>query len=131
MRVRLQAEMAEPAILARAEAVHGTVQMHGGNGLMSVEDARERLLVVHARRALVVDDDVVALGPVGFLIQRQRWVGAFVIGPDHIDLNIGAALDAFGDDLVLFCIVMAAATGDQESFQRFGRAHRNAEGEDG
>jgi len=87
---------------------------------MSVEDARERLLVVHARRALVVDDDVVALGPIRLVIDRQRRVRGFVVGPNHIHLHIRAALDAFRDDLVLLRVVMAAATGDEEGFQRFG-----------
>ena len=127
VRVRLQAEALEPAILARAEAVHRAVKLDAGDCLVGVEDASERLLVVHARRALVVDDDVVALGPVGFLIQRQWRVGSFVVGPNDIHLDIGAALDAFGNDLVLLGVVMATATGDEKGAQRLGSRERGAE----
>lgn len=120
--VRLQAEALEPAILARAEAVHGAVKLDAGDGFVRVEDARERLLVVHARRALVVDDDVVALGPIHLVIDRQRRVRGLVVGPNDIHLHIRAALDSLGDDEVLLRVVMAATTGDEEGFERLGGA---------
>ena len=116
----MEAETLKPAILARAEAVHGAVKLDAGDGFVSVEDARERLLVVHARRALVVDDDVVSLGPIRLVIDRQRRVRGLVVGPNDIHLHIRAPLDALGDDLVLLCIVMAAAACDEEGFQRLG-----------
>ena len=124
---RLQAEALEPAILARAEAVHGAVKLDAGDGFVSVEDAGERLLVVHAGRALVVDDDVVALCPIHLVIDWQRRVRGLVVGPNDIHLHIRAALDALGDDEVLLRIVMAAATGDEEGFEGLGGGERRAD----
>ena len=120
----MQAETLEPAILTRAEAVHRTVKLDARDRLVSIEDASERLLVLHARRALVVDDDVVALRPIHLVIDRQRRVRGLVIRPNHIHLHIRTALDTLGDDLVLLRIVMAATTGNEEGFEGFSSRQR-------
>lgn len=122
----MQAEALEPAVLARAEAVHGAVKLDAGDRFVSVENAGERLLVVHARRALVVDDDVVALRPIRLVIDRQRRVRGLVVGPDDIHLHIRTALDAFGDDLALLRVVVATATGDEEGFEGVGGGQQGA-----
>ena len=91
---------------------------------MSIEDAREHLLVVHARGALVVDDDIVTLRPVGPVVHRQRGVGGFIVRPDHIHLHIRAGLNAFAQDVLLVLVIMAASTGDEQGVERFGFGSR-------
>ena len=116
----LQAEVLEPLVLARAEAVHGAVQMHGGDGFVHVQDALQHLLALLTCGALVVNDDVVALGPVGIVVKRQGRRHGFVVRPHDIDLHIGAALDALAQDVLLFGVIMAAASSDEQGFQRLG-----------
>ncbi len=112
----LDAEVLEPRIRARAEAVHGAVQMHGGDGLMHIQDALHQRHVLHAGGALVMDDDVVALGPVRIVIERQRRHDGLVIRPHHIHLHIRPCLDALAQDHMLLGIIMTAAPGDEEGF---------------
>jgi hypothetical protein len=67
-----------------------------------------------------MDDDVVAFGPVGIVIEGQGRIGGFVIGPDDVHLHIGPGLDALAEDFLLLGVIMTAATGHQQGLKRSG-----------
>ena len=116
----LQSEVLEPVIRAGAVAVHGAVEVHGGDAvLVRINDV---VNVVHVRLAdaggaFVVDDHVVALRPVGLLIHGEARSGALVFREHDIDHHIRPRLDALAENAVLLHIVMAAAAGHQQDMQ--------------
>ena len=119
VRARLQAEIFEPVIRPRAVAVHRAVEVHRGHRLVRLDDVLHERQILHARRALVVDDRVVALRPAGLVVERKMRRGPAVVRPDHIHLHIRARLDSLAQDLLLRRIIMATPTRDQQDVQRF------------
>ena len=116
----LEAEVFEPEVVALAEGVHGAVEVDGGDGFVGVEDVFEDVGVFVRGGAFVVDDDVVAFGPVGVFEDGEGRVGGFVASPDDIDADVGTFLDAFVEGFVLADVVVTAATGDEEGFEGAG-----------
>ena len=94
--------------------------MHGGHGLVGREDAHGGAEVCVAGGALVVDDDVVSLRPIGIVIDWQRRVGALVVRPVDIDLHVGARLDSLAEHFCLPLVVVATTACYQQGFERLG-----------
>jgi len=122
-----KAEVLEPPVGPVAETVHRAVEMNRRDGFVGVEDALERLKVLVPRRAFIVDDDVVALGPIRIVVNGQRRSHRLVVRPPDIDLNVGPGLDALEQDFVLGRVVMATAAGDDEGLER-GRFRGSRQG---
>ena len=59
---------------------------------MRGEYACDDFRVIDPGGALVVYDDIVALGVVRFTENRQRWFGAFVIGMRLVDDDVDPSL---------------------------------------
>jgi hypothetical protein len=116
----MKAEVLGPLIGAISKRVHGAVKVDGGNGLMDCEDVLHRGEVLIRGSAFVVNDHVVSLGPIGVVIKWERGIGAAVVGPDDINADVGAFLDALVEDLVLCLVIVAAAAGDEEGFEGKG-----------
>jgi hypothetical protein len=87
--------------------------------------------------AFVVDDDVEAAGVLRIAVDgelRARGVGLAVGadlvigGVDDFDADVGALLEALFQDVLLRGVVVAAAAGDEEDFQRRGCVGGNCGG---
>ena len=117
---RLDTEMLEPLVGAVSKAVHRAMQMHRRDGLVSIENVLHDLEVLVACGALVVNHQVIALGPIGIVVNRERRVHRFVVGPPDIDADVGPFLNALVEQLVLGGIVMTAAASDEQDLEGFG-----------
>jgi len=109
----------EPSVVASSEAVHCAVQVDGRDCLMSLDDSIQDSWVFDVGSALVVDDDIVFFSPIELSIQGQYGRCGAVVGPVNVDLNIGSGLNAFANSLLLFRVIVAAATGDEQSTNGF------------
>ena len=127
--IRLQAEVFEPLLGPVAEAVHRTVEVDRGHGLVNIEDALHHGQVLVACCAFIVDDEVVAFGPVVLSVDRQGRFDRPVIRPPDVDADIGTLGDAFGQHLLLAGVVVTATSRDEEDPERLGRV-LGAAGED-
>ena len=122
----------EPFAGAIAIAVHAAVDQHAGQTLpVGFDDGFGPFGVLGIGEALVVHHDVVALVPVGLLIERDLAGGGGTALVDHHPLDAGPGGGALGDDQLLRLVVMAAAAGDQERLQvrifGFGAKRQGAE----
>ena len=104
--------------------MHRAVKVDGGHCFVRVEDISDYLWILITSGTLVVDDDIITLGPVSILEEIEGGVNGLVRGPDDVDSYIGSALQAFGDDFVLLSVIVAATAGDQQGFQGLGRCLR-------
>ena len=110
------------ADVADAVAVHRAVEVHGGDaGAVRGKDVVHVGDILHVGGALVVDDDVVALGPVRLLIRRERRLRAAVEGMHRVHLDVRAGFEALLEDEVLHGVVVAAAAGEEQHAQGLGR----------
>ena len=116
----LQTEVLEPKIISLAEGMHRAMQMHRRNRFVSLENILQDFRVLIRSGTFVVDNNVVSLGPIGVLVNRQRRIGRAIPGPDNIDPHIGTLLNPLVEDLVLLDVVVATATGDEEGFEWAG-----------
>jgi hypothetical protein len=87
---------------------------------MDCEDVLHRGEVLIRGSAFVVNDHVVSLGPIGVVIKWEWGIGAAVVGPDDINADVCALLDALVEDLMLRLVVVAATSCDQEGFKGKG-----------
>ena len=104
------------------------MKVDGRHGFVCVEDIGQYLRVLVAGGALVVNDDIITFGPVSILEEIEGGVNGLVRSPDDVNTDIGAALQAFGDDFVLLSVIVAATAGDQQSFQGFAPVRRDEAG---
>ena len=99
------------------------MQIHAGNArAVRCEDAFDDCRIIDVRRALVVDDDIVALGVIGVAVDRERRFGGGSaggnLGVDLIDDEVGACFEAMLEDVLLFRVIVAATARDQQDSQR-------------
>ena len=113
----LNAKMLEPLIGVVTKTVHRAVKMHGRDRLVRIENALHHSKVLVSGGALVVNDQVVTLGPIILVINRQGRFDCFVICPPNIDSGISTCLDSLEENFVLRGIVVAAASSNEENFQ--------------
>lgn len=66
-----------------------------------------------------MNDDIVAFGPVRTFEEWKRRIGASVICPIDINLNVGSGLDTLEQSFVLALVIVAATPSNQESLERF------------
>ena len=110
------------ADVADAVAVHRAVEVHGGDaGAVRGEDVVHVGHVLHVGAALVVDDDVVALGPIGLCVGREGGLRAAVEGMNRVHLDMRAGFEALLEDEMLHGVVVAAAAGEEQHAERLGR----------
>jgi len=93
MTCRLQAQVFEPKIRSIAKAVHGAMKVHGGRFFVDFENPFHHLNICIPGSTFIMNDDVVVIGPVDVVIDRQWRIDRFVIRPPNINLNIGTGLD--------------------------------------
>jgi hypothetical protein len=109
------------------EAVHPAVQDDGGQALLvRLEHGLDDLHRVDVGGALVVDDDVEVLGPVGLVIDGVLVLGGAVGVVGDRPLDVGLAGDSLGEDVFLALVVVAAPAEDQEGADRLDRLIRAA-----
>ena len=89
--------------------------------LVRSEHAGDHLGITDARRAFVMDHEVVALCIIGVAVNRNRWLSAFIRRMCMIDLDINPALEPLLQDVLLLCVIMAATARDKQRPQRFGQ----------
>ena len=130
---RLDAAELEPVVVTGAVAVHRAVHEHGRHALLMFgDDPLHELRILDGGEALVVEDHVVALRPVGLGVDRHLVVGARAPFVDDRDLHPRPRRESLGDHLLLAVIVVAAATGDVEHLKRLARLRsRHGSGEKG
>src|SRR6185503_1299129 len=68
----------------------------------------------------VVDDGVVALGPVGALVHREPGARGTVVRVDLGDFQVGARFKALLEHIFLFRVIVAASAGDEQDTQGLG-----------
>ena len=125
---RRDADKLEPVVVARPVAVHGAVHEHGGSALLVLDhDLLEERRVLDAGEALVVEDHVVALRPVGLRIDGDLVVRRRATLVDHGAVDLGPRRQPLGDHLLLSVVVVAAAPGDVEHLERL--AHLGSPGD--
>src|SRR5437763_898661 len=96
--------------VADAIAVHRTMKVDGGDAVaMWLEHGFHRLRIRNIGRALVMNDQIVALSVIGIARDRQRRLSALVVGVNLLDDGVSAFLQSFFEDVLLPGIVMAAA----------------------
>lgn len=111
--------MLEPSIAASSKAVHCAVQVDGGDSLMRLDDSIQDGWVFDVGSALVVNDNIVLFSPIELSIQGQDGRCGAIVGPVDVDLDIGSGLNAFANGLLLFRVIVAATTGDEQSSNCF------------
>jgi hypothetical protein len=116
------AEKLPPVVnLRRAIRVHGAMNHHGRHArVVGRGDFAEVNLVGRVGETFVVNDDVVALGPVGIVVEGNS---ARVPLPPSITTvqSTGASLvHGVGELLGLERVIVAATAGDQQGAQGFG-----------
>ena len=146
----LQAEHFEPAgvigagldglaELAPAVAVHGAMEVHGREAiLVGVDDIGDVGAIIDAGGALVVDDHVEVLAPIGVLKDfKDRLSGLGRIVGD-LDGGVNAGFDTLLQDFLLVGVIVAAAAGDDEDAEgllhgreRGGQAGKERQREEG
>jgi len=99
------------------------MQVHAGNaGAVRREHALDGRGIVDVGGALVVDDDIVALGVIRVAIDwEQRFGGRSALGNLGVNLihdNISPGFDALLEDVFLFHVIVAATARDQQNAQR-------------
>ena len=107
--------MFEPSVVASSKAVHRAVQVDSRNSLMGLDDAIQDGRVFYVSCTLVVDDDIVIFGPIELSVQGQDGGGGAIVGPVDVDLDIGSGLNTFANGLLLFCVIVTAATRNEQS----------------
>ena len=118
---RLQPDELEPIVGPRPVAVHRAVQVDRRNTvLVGVQDVPDIRLLRHIGRAFVVNDHVVALGPVGIVVDVEPRLGALVGRVDDRHLGHHARFDPAFEDVLLLRIVVTAASQNQQCLQRLG-----------
>ena len=85
-----------------------------------LQDAVDDVQVLDIRRAFIVDDHVVALGPFRVGINRVEVHGGLVGVVGDGPFDVGPGRDALGEDVLLLGVVVAAAAEDQQGLDRFG-----------
>ena len=110
------AEKIAPIIKGRrAVGVHRAMDHHRRHaGLVRFGDALHVSLVVGVGETFVVHHHVVALGPVGILVQRNHRLGAAAAFVDDLPVHFRVLRHAGDQCLTLEHIVVAATTGNQE-----------------
>ncbi len=129
----LEAEVFEPVTVGLAEffdgivgvadavAVHRAMEIYAGDTVaMGIEDAFDGFGIGNIGAAFVMDDDVVTFGVIGIAEDGERRMGAFVVGVDLIDDDVGAAFEALFEDVFLFGVFVAATAGDEQGADGFG-----------
>ena len=125
--------------IAPAVAVHGAVEVHGGQAvLMGVHDIGDIGLVGDVGGALIVDDHVEVLAPVRVLEEFEERLGGLGRVVGDFDHGVHAGFDALLQDFFLRGVIVAAAAGDDEDAQglllggeRGGQAGEGGESEEG
>ncbi len=87
---------------------------------MQVKNPSDDVKILVVCGTFIVNDDVIAVGPLRIFEQRQWRVRAGVIGPDDIDLHVGLSLDTIAQNLVLLGIVVTTSATDQQGFEWLG-----------
>ena len=98
--------------------VHGAMQeergqaffVYGGYGVY-------KLYIGIVRKAVVVDDEIIAFFPPFF--GKERFVLSLVLLVGDGPFNIHAATNAFADDVFLLGVVVTASAGDHQTFEWF------------
>ncbi len=104
-------------------AVHGAVQNHGRHTRIPVSrgDPLYKGLVANGTETFVMHNHVKILDPVLLLVNRD------FVGPPCAALvedrpgHIGPFADALADNQLLLGVIMAAAAGNEQGFEWFGR----------
>ena len=111
------------ANVADAVAVHRAMEIHGGDaGAVRGEDVVHVGHVLHVGAALVVDDDIVALGPIGLCVGREGGLRAAVEGMNRVHLDVRAGFETLLEDEMLHRVVVAATAREEQHAQRLGRS---------
>ena len=111
-----RAEIAEPIRVHRAMKVYARDTL-----LVRREHTGDHLRITDARRALVVNHQIVTLCIIGIAINGDRRLGTFVRRMGVIDLDIDPALQSLFQNILLVRIIMAAPARDQQRPQRLGQ----------
>ena len=121
MRRRLDANKLEPVLFSGSIAMHGTMQVDGGNArLVCVQNVVNVRQLLHISGTFVVNDDVVSLRPVGVIVHVEASFGAFVGRVNERHFDHGSRFDSPLENFLLFGVVVTAPAGDEQCLDRLG-----------
>jgi hypothetical protein len=116
---RLHPDEIEPLIIARTVTVHGTVNQNRRQPFaMRLDDVLDKVLVLHVREALVVNDDVEAFRPVRIVVQRDRRVGRRAALMSNRPDDVGSRRNTSRKNQLLSSVVVAATARNQQRSKR-------------
>src|SRR5437879_2023234 len=99
--------------VADAIGMHATVEVDARKAVaMRFKDSLNLEGIGNVRGAFIVDHQVIAFGVLRVTQNGQRRMSAGVIRVDLIDNNIGAFLQAFLENVLLFGVIMTTTSGD-------------------
>ena len=106
--------------IAKPIRVHCTMKIHARNTLLVWrQNARDYFRIVDARRALIVNHNIVALRVIRVAINRQRGLRAFIRRMCVVDNNVDAPLQPCLQDVLLLHVIVTTTAGNQQRPYRF------------
>ncbi len=106
--------------LRRAVSVHRAMDHHRRHArLVYLGDALHIGLVVGVGETFVMHHDIIALGPVGILVQRNHRLGAAPALVDDFPIHLRMLGHAGDQRLTLEHIIVAATAGNQQRLDGF------------
>ena len=108
------------AEIAKPIRVHRAMKVHTRNALLVwSQHARDYFRITDARRALIVNHNIVALRVIRVAINRQRGLRAFIRRMRVVDDNVDAPLQPLFENILLLHIIVTTPAGDEQRTQRF------------
>jgi hypothetical protein len=102
--------------------MHRAVQIHRRNSVaMWLEHALDDCRIGNVGGAFVVNHEVIILGVIRMAQDSQRGLGRGIVRMNLSDNDVGAFFQSLLQDVLLFCVIVAATARDKQNPYRRGR----------